>query len=68
MLERSITTKQNIEMTREPTEEEIKEAVFNLNKENTCGPNGFSEELFQTCHEIIKKDISLMVMVIFLWW
>ena len=55
-------------MTREPTEEEIKEAVFNLNKENTCGPNGFSEELFQTCHEIIKKDISLMVMVIFLWW
>ena len=52
-------------MTREPTEKEIKEAVFNLNKENTCGPNGFSEELVQTCQEIIKKDISLMVMIIF---
>lgn len=52
-------------MTRAPTEEEVKEAVFNLNKVNICGPNGFLEDFFLTCWEIIKNDIRLMVMVIF---
>ena len=39
--------KQNIEITRAPTEEVVKEAVFNLNKENACGANGFSDEFFK---------------------
>ena len=46
MLESGITTKQIIEMTIAPIEEEVKEEVFNLNKENACGANGFSEEFF----------------------
>ena len=46
MVERCITTKQNIEMTRAPIEDEVKEEVFNLNKENACGANGFSEDFF----------------------
>ena len=39
--------------------------MFTLNKEHACGPNGFSKDFSQTCWEIIKKDIWLMVMVIF---
>ncbi|KAK6796405.1 hypothetical protein RDI58_004106 [Solanum bulbocastanum] len=60
-----ITLEQNREMTRPPTEEEVKEVVFSLNKDSVCGPDGFSGEFFLNCWDIIKNDICKLVMEFF---
>ncbi|KAK6784876.1 hypothetical protein RDI58_018331 [Solanum bulbocastanum] len=63
-----ITEEQKESMDRTPTEEEIKEAVFSSNSESACGPDGFSGKFFQDCWEIIKKDITQMVIAFFCGW
>ncbi|XP_059294479.1 uncharacterized protein LOC132047455 [Lycium ferocissimum] len=48
-----------------PTEEEVKEAVFSLNGESACGPDGFTGLFFQSCWEIVKLDVVDMVKAFF---
>ncbi|XP_060183206.1 uncharacterized protein LOC132613175 [Lycium barbarum] len=44
---------------------EVKEAVFALNGESACGPDGFIGLFFQSCWEIIKQDMVDMVQTFF---
>ncbi|KAL0386379.1 UNVERIFIED_CONTAM: hypothetical protein Slati_4560000 [Sesamum latifolium] len=40
-----------------PTEEDIKETVFSIDKESVAGPDGFSSAFYQACWEFIARDI-----------
>lgn len=40
-------------------------AVFDLNKDSACGPDGFSGEFFQTSWSIIQEDVVQMVIAFF---
>ncbi|KAH0672621.1 hypothetical protein KY284_023708 [Solanum tuberosum] len=60
-----ITVEQQQRMDRTPMEEEVREAVFSLNSDNACGPDGFSGKNFQSCWEIIKEDFVKMVVAFF---
>lgn len=51
---------ENQALTKSFEEEEIKGALFQMEKNKAAGPDGFPIELFQTCWEIIKKDIIEM--------
>jgi len=48
-----------------PNHEEIKSAVFNLNKNGAPGPDGFGAFFFQTYWEIIHKELIEAVMQFF---
>lgn len=52
-------------MDKTPTEQEVKEAIFSLNSESAGGPDDFSGKFFQYCWDIIKEDMSRMVIVFF---
>ncbi|KAL0409408.1 UNVERIFIED_CONTAM: hypothetical protein Sradi_1875200 [Sesamum radiatum] len=39
-----------------PLEEEIKEIVFNIDKESVAGPDEFSSAFYQACWEFIARD------------
>lgn len=60
-----LTDEDNIEMERWPEEGEIREVVFELNKDSASGPDGFSREFYQTCWEIIKEEVINMVKIFF---
>lgn len=51
----------NSNLCRQPTLEEVKKAVFNLNGDSTSGPDGFSGAFCQYCWEIVGNDILKMV-------
>ncbi|MCH93266.1 RNA-directed DNA polymerase (Reverse transcriptase), partial [Trifolium medium] len=48
-----------------PTHEEIKNAVFNLNKDSAPGPDGVGAIFFQTYWDIIKHDVYKAVLQFF---
>lgn len=52
-----ITTDQNREMGRILMLEEVKSVVFELNGDNSSGPDGFTRLLFQSCWDIVGEDI-----------
>jgi len=39
------------------TEEEVKEAVFSIDKDKSSGPDGFSSLFYQECWEIVKDEL-----------
>jgi hypothetical protein len=49
-------------LTRLPSTDEIKNAVFSLNKESAPGPDGFGAIFCQTFWGIIKLDVIKAVM------
>ncbi|XP_019241168.1 PREDICTED: uncharacterized protein LOC109221159 [Nicotiana attenuata] len=55
----------NCELTRLPTIEEVKKAVFCLNGDSAGGPDGFNGNFFHACWEIIGEDIHEMVKAFF---
>lgn len=62
---RLIKEEQQEAMNRTPGEQEVRDAVFSLNSDSACGPDGFSGKNFQSCWEIIKNDIVQVVMDFF---
>ncbi|XP_059277512.1 uncharacterized protein LOC132031533 [Lycium ferocissimum] len=60
-----VTEDQNHTMEMLPNEEEVKEAVFALNGESACGPDGFTGLFFQSAWEIVKLDVVDMVKAFF---
>ncbi|MCH90684.1 RNA-directed DNA polymerase (Reverse transcriptase) [Trifolium medium] len=60
-----ITDRVNSMLTRLPTSEEIKNALFSLNKDSAPGPDGFGAIFFQTFWSIIKLDVINAVMQFF---
>ncbi|XP_059310982.1 uncharacterized protein LOC132062424 [Lycium ferocissimum] len=60
-----VTEEQNHKIEMLPTEKEVKKAVFALNGESACGPDGFTGLFFQSCWEIVKLDVVDMVKAFF---
>jgi hypothetical protein len=60
-----ITDRVNNMLTRLPTSEEIKLAVFSLNKDSAPGPDGFGAIFFQTFWDIIKLDMIKAILQFF---
>ncbi|XP_019241016.1 PREDICTED: uncharacterized protein LOC109221004 [Nicotiana attenuata] len=56
---------QNLELIKQPTFAEVKQAVFGLNGESAGGPDGFTGCFFHHCWEIIADDIVEMVKAFF---
>jgi hypothetical protein len=52
-----VTSEENYEMTKQ-FQEEIKRAIFQMEKKKATGPDGMPVEFYQTCWEFIKDDIS----------
>ena len=44
-------------MDRPFSEEGVRLAVFQLNKEKAPGPNGFTIAVYQECRDVIKEDL-----------
>lgn len=52
-------------MEKWPEEDEIREAVFYLNKDSASEPDGFSGEFYQVCWDIIKEEVLNVVKFFF---
>lgn len=52
-----ITEEQNDKLTKIPSPEEIKEALFSIHPEKAPGPDGFSACFFQTNWSVVGQDI-----------
>lgn len=52
-------------MERWPEKEEIKAVVFDLNKDNVSGPDGYCVEFFQACWEIVNEDVIRVINAFF---
>jgi hypothetical protein len=55
--ESKVNMQENYELTKPFSEEEIKYALFQMDKNKAVGPNGLPVEFFQVCWTIIKSDI-----------
>ncbi|XP_060177905.1 uncharacterized protein LOC132607846 [Lycium barbarum] len=55
----------NILLAEQPTMEEVQKAVFELNGDSACGPDGFSGIFYQKCWEVIKADVCSVVKAFF---
>lgn len=56
----------NQRFTEIPSDIEIKEVVFNLNKDGTLGSNGFGDFFFQHFWDIILQDVIMVVKQFFI--
>ena len=56
----SLSPEDNELLCKPFSEGEIKEALFQMEKNKAAGPDGIPIEFFQTCWEIVKKDIIEM--------
>ncbi|XP_075091457.1 uncharacterized protein LOC142171669 [Nicotiana tabacum] len=56
-----VTIDQNLELSRFPTIEEVRAAVFELSGESASGPDGFTGLFYQTCWDVIGADIHNMI-------
>ncbi|RVX09324.1 LINE-1 retrotransposable element ORF2 protein [Vitis vinifera] len=52
-----ISGESGVWLDRPFTEEEVRMAVFQLNKEKAPGPNGFTIAVYQECWDVIKEDL-----------
>ncbi|XP_075100498.1 uncharacterized protein LOC142176491 [Nicotiana tabacum] len=56
-----INTKQNAELIKQPTKEEVKVAVLELNGDSAGGPDGMTGKFYHSCWDIIGDDLYDMV-------
>lgn len=56
-----ISEEDNYDLTRFPSEEEVKEAVWSLSPDSAPGPDGFSGYFLTSCWDIIKGDVVAAV-------
>ncbi|XP_019244407.1 PREDICTED: uncharacterized protein LOC109224275 [Nicotiana attenuata] len=56
---------QNEELVKQPSKEEVKKEVFELNGDSAGGPDGFHDCFYQACWEIVSDDIVDMVNAFF---
>ncbi|XP_060195031.1 uncharacterized protein LOC132624242 [Lycium barbarum] len=60
-----IREEDNLLLAEQPTMGEVQKAVFELNGDSTCGPDGFSGICYQKCWEVIKADVFSVVKTFF---
>ena len=51
----------NNKLTREVSQQEIKEALDQMNLDKAPGPDGFTARFYQQYWDIIKKDLTKMI-------
>jgi len=61
VIPRLINEDTNNRLTREVTQQEIKEAFDQMNPDKAPGPDGFTARFYQQCWNIIKKDLTKMI-------
>ncbi|XP_060195442.1 uncharacterized protein LOC132624727 [Lycium barbarum] len=64
-LPRMVFEEDNLWFEAEPTKEEVKAVVFQLNGESAGGSDGFTGVFYQACWEIIGEDVTNMVKAFF---
>ncbi|WRX25598.1 Reverse transcriptase domain - like 10 [Theobroma cacao] len=52
-----ISDSDNLSLCADPTREELKEAVFNIDKDSVAGPDGFSSYFYQQCWDTVANDL-----------
>ncbi|XP_027071839.1 uncharacterized protein [Coffea arabica] len=57
----SISLQQRSRLELMPTEEEVSWVVFDMDKDNAVGSDGFLALFYQTCWQLIKKDLMAAV-------
>lgn len=55
------TKKENEEMEKMPSKEEVKLVTFTLTTNSVSGPDSFSGQFFQSSWDIVGEDITNMV-------
>jgi mannosylglycoprotein endo-beta-mannosidase len=55
-----VTVYENVELIKPFTEEEIKNALFQIETNKAAGPDGIQIEFYQKCWDTIKRDIVEM--------
>uniref|UniRef100_A0A803QQJ5 Reverse transcriptase n=1 Tax=Cannabis sativa TaxID=3483 RepID=A0A803QQJ5_CANSA len=58
----SVSIQQNIDLLSAVTEEEVKNALFQMQPEKSPGPDGMTPRFFQKCLHIVKEDMVSLVM------
>jgi ribonuclease HI/exonuclease III len=56
-----ISAETNNKLTRDITQQEIKEALDKMHPDKAPGPDGFTARFYQHCWDTIKKDLTKMV-------
>jgi hypothetical protein len=56
-MEYYVSNAENEELTKPFDLEEIQYALFQMEKNKACGPDGFPIEFYQTCWLFIKEDM-----------
>ncbi|XP_070017747.1 uncharacterized protein [Nicotiana sylvestris] len=62
---RLISDDDNIMLLAEPSQEEVRNAIFFINPNSSAGPDGFNSLFFQKTWDIIGDDMVNMVRVVF---
>jgi hypothetical protein len=63
-MEYYVSNAENEELTKPFDLEEIQYALFQMEKNKACGPDGFPIEFYQTCWLFIKEDMLELFIVI----
>lgn len=65
-LSSKITEEQNLELIKQPSAGEIREAVLSIHADKAPGPDGFSARFFHTNWEAIGLEIVVEIQAFFL--
>ncbi|XP_049391503.1 uncharacterized protein LOC125855893 [Solanum stenotomum] len=60
-----VTEEDNAVLGAIPDEPEIRKAVFSLNGDSACGPDGLSGRFFHSCWDIVGVEVGRMVVEFF---
>ncbi|XP_035541463.1 uncharacterized protein LOC118344555 [Juglans regia] len=52
-----MTNEENMAIGRDPTIEDVKDALFTIPIESSPGPNGFGSDFFTVCWGLVKDDL-----------
>ncbi|KAL8124336.1 hypothetical protein AgCh_012113 [Apium graveolens] len=55
-----ISEKQNVQLMKEITEEEVREAIFHMHPDKAPGPDGMTPTFFQKHWNVVRKDVIKM--------
>lgn len=57
IIESVISEEENEMLCNEPSENEIRDAVFSIPKYSIPGPDGFGSDFFMACWDLVKDDV-----------
>jgi len=52
-----ITYEENSDLCKLPELDEVRKAIFNLNRDRASGPDGLTGRFYQSCWDIVGNDI-----------